>query len=301
MRLSRKQHRPAHESGIALISVLWVLLLVSTLAATTVYISRTNALFVRRAADLAEAQAAADAAIVNTLNDLSREQVSRHDALDGRVRSWQFNGIEVAISVTNEAGRIDVNAGEDNLIYAFLRSQGITDDDSRALLGGLRQWQQASDPHIETGMLPTASIQGQGSAGTQHPLLSVNELAQIPAWKSQPLGCWSNAFTVYTRSVTTNSIYAGTLDLAALKWADEHHLGDRVWVQPASISGWNTGSNSLSGEILRIVAHAKLSDTVSARVEWVGRLTANSNSPALTMRWSSSLQDHGDACPAPSV
>ena len=297
MRLSRKQHRRAREAGIALISVLWVLLLISTLATTTVYIARTNALLVRRAADLAQAQAAADAAIVNTLRDLSGEQVSGHDAIDGSVRSWQFKGVDVAISVTNEAGRIDVNAGEDDLIYAFLRSQGITENDSRVLLGDLRQWQ--GDVVQGTGMLPIANVPVHGRASNKHPLLSIDELAQIPAWKSQPLGCWSDAFTVYTASAGANSVYAGALDLAALKWADEHHLGDRGWVQSASVSAWNNGSKSLSGEILRIVAQAKLSDAVSARVEWVGRLTGNSNSPALSMHWSRGIQDHSGKCQAP--
>lgn len=299
MRLSRKQHRRVREAGIALISVLWVLLLVSTLAATTVYISRENALLVRRAADFAQAQSAADAAIVSTLSNLSDEQASRHNPTDGSVQSWQFNGIDVAISVTNEAGRIDVNAGHDDLIYAFLRSQGITEDDSRTLLGDLRQWQRGGDVQTGAGTLPITNVAGLGGPGTKHPLLSTDEFAQIPGWKSQPLGCWSDAFTVYTASASANSVYAEDMDLAALNWADEHHLGDRIWVHSGSASAWTNGSKSLSGEILRIVAQAKLSDTVSARVEWVGRLTGNSNSPALTMRWSHGTKDHSDACPAP--
>lgn len=282
-----------------MISVLWVLVLVTSLAATTVYISRTNALLVRRAADLAQAQAAADAAVINTLSSLSDEQVSRHDPVDGSIRSWQFNGAAVTISVTNESTRIDVNAAENDLIYAFLRSQGIAEDDSRALSASLRQWQQASDPGIESAM-STASVRGQGVTNTKKALLSVDELAQIPAWRSQPLRCWSDAFTVYTGSASVTSIGAGAMDLAALKWADEHHLGDKGWIN-SSVSSWTNGSKSLSGEILRIVAQATLSDAVSARTEWVGRLTGNSNSPALTMRWSRGIQDNDGACPAPSA
>ncbi len=120
----RRQSPRSPESGIALISVLWVLLLLSALAATTVYVSRTNALLVRRSLQLAQAQAAADAAIVYTLSNLSDEQVSRRGPTDGSARSWQFNGVDVTIMVTNEAGRIDVNAADDDLIYAFLISQG---------------------------------------------------------------------------------------------------------------------------------------------------------------------------------
>jgi hypothetical protein len=276
--------------------VLWVLLLVSALAATTSYISRTNALMVRRSFELAQAQAAADAAILNTLSSLSDEQLSRHNPTDGSVRSWQFNGVDIAISVTNEATRIDLNTGEDDLIFAFLRSREITEDESHALLRSLRQWQLASDPLVGTQPSPSASVATLGGSNIKHPLLSIDELAQIPPWKNQPLDCWSDAFTVYTGSTRVNSVDASALDLAALKWADEHHLGAKVWIQAAPVLGLTSRPSSLSGEILRIVAQAKFGDATGVKVEWVGRLTGNSNNPALTMRWSSRTQDHSGAC-----
>jgi general secretion pathway protein K len=294
MRLSRKQPRQHREFGIALISVLWVLLLLSSLAATTVYVSRTNAVLVRRSLQLAQAQAAADAAIVNALSNLSDEQVSRHGPLDGSARSWHFNGVDVTVSVTNEAGRIDVNEGEDDLIYAFLMSQEIAEADSHALLKDLRRWQQASDA-------PTGSTPGRNGSNAKHPLQTIDELAQIPAWKNQPLGCWTDAFTVYTGSPSINSVYAGQLGLAALQWANEHHLDDKEWLQRTPASAWTNGYQSVSGEILRIQAQAKLTDEVSARADWVGRLTGNSNGPALTMRWSHSLQNREASCQIPKA
>lgn len=297
----KQQHLRVHESGIALISVLWVLLLISTLATTTVYISRTNAILVRRAALVAQAQTAADAAIVNTLSNLSDDQISRHGQIDGSARTWKFDGVDVTVSVTNEATRIDLNAGDDHLVYAFLRSQGIADDDSRALLTDLRQWQQAGDARAEMGTEPTVGASGLHGSNAKRPLQTINELTQIPGWKNQPLDCWRDALTVYTGSVGTSGAGADVMDLAALKWADQHHLGDKQWIQSTSASGWGNTSNSLSGGILRIVARAKLADTVSARAEWVGRLTGNSNSPALTMRWSHTIEERSGRCPAPLI
>jgi len=301
MRLSPRPRHRSRESGIALISVLWVLLLLSSLAATTVYISRTHALLVRRSLQLAQAQAAADAAIIDTLSNLSDEIVSRHYPIDGSARSWRFNGVDVTISVTNEAGRIDVNAGEDDLLYAFLRSQGIAEDDSHSLLRDLRQRQQGSDADNGTTMLLAGGIPGRASSKAKYPLKAVQDLAQIPIWRNQPLDCWANALTVYTGSPSVNSIYAGELDLAALKWADEHHLSGKAWIQPTSASVWTNGPKSISGEVLRIQAQARLTDAVSAGTDWVGRLTGNSSGPALTMRWSHSLKTRDSSCQGPSV
>jgi hypothetical protein len=49
--------------------------------------------------------------------------------------------------------------------------------------------------------------------------------------------------------------------------------------------GSNPCRHITKGEVLRIETLAKISDNVNASTEWVGRLTGNSNEPALTMRW----------------
>lgn len=278
-----------------------MLLLLSSLAATTVYVSRTNAVLVRRSFQLAQAQAAADAAIIYTLSNLSDEQVSRHGPIDGTARSWQFNGVDVSIAVTVEAGRIDVNAADDDLIYAFLMSQAVAEDDSKTLLKDLRDLQQISDTEIGTTVSASTSAPVIGGSRAKYQLQSIDELARIASWKNQPLECWANTLTVYSGSPNVSSTSAVGPALSALNWAEAHHLGGKQWTLPTSASAQSNDRRAVIGEVLRIETLAKISDNVSASTEWVGRLTGNANGPALTMRWARAMRTLNGTCRAPGA
>jgi len=111
-----RRPRRSTEHGIALLSVLWVLLLLSALAEAATYVVRTNAIVTHRSLEVARAQAAADAAIVHTISQLSDEQVDRHPPTNGSGLSWEFEGFTATISVSNEAGRLDANTASSELL-----------------------------------------------------------------------------------------------------------------------------------------------------------------------------------------
>ena len=263
--LSRKSSKnllpPNHSAGIALVSVLWLLLLLSGLAATVAYIARVEALLTRRAFDLARAQAAADAAIVNTISRLSDEQPDRRPQ-PGVPLSWQFDGFDTTAVVTLEAGRIDLNLAGDELLRAFLQTQGISADGASSLLEELRL----------------------------HPLITVGELGQIPQWREQNLACWMQAFTVYSGRPDVAVADAAPDVLAAVHWMRAHSPGDSNG--PLSeITQKPSTDRSVLGEVIRVHSTATVAE-VSTSSEWIGRLTGDAARPTLTMRW-----DHGSQAP----
>jgi DNA uptake protein ComE-like DNA-binding protein len=206
---------------------------------------------------IAQAQAASDAAIVDTISKLSDEQVNRHPAL-GAVQNWDFDVTPVAVTVSDEAGRIDLNSADDELISAFLQSQGVSQDVAKKMLDELGDWK---------------------------PLESLEELRRIPGWGRQPLDCWMESLTVYTQLPGISTPDAGPAVLAALRWARSHRLGDRNWIDSdGSIAAPNL-NRSIIGEVLRIVATAAPGNGTATTSEWVGRLTGDSRQPSLTMRW----------------
>lgn len=234
-----------------------MLLLLSALAAAATYITRTNAVLTHQSLVLAQAQAASDAAIVDTISKLSDEQVDRHPAF-GIVRTWNFEGTPVAVTVSNEAGRIDINSAEDQLILAFLQSQEVSRDDAQRLLDELGDWR---------------------------PLESVEELRRIPGWNMQPLDCWMESLTVYTQLPGINTTDAGPAVLAALRWAQTHRLGDRNWIDSAAPIATPILNRSVLGDVLRIVTTATPANGTAIASEWVGRLTGDSRQASLTVRW----------------
>ena len=245
-----KQARRKRNAGIALVSVLWLVLLLSGLAATVAYVARVNALLARRSLELAEAQAAADAAIVNTISRLTAQQINRQQPL-GVLDTWEFGSVPVTITVSAEAGRIDVNAASQQLLLAFLQAHGVSAASASDLLAQLR-----SRPR---------------------PLERTEELRQIPGWQEQDLRCWLGSFTVYSGrpDVTVSDAPPGVL--TALRWlaATGGTTAAPVTASPA---------RSVLGEVVRIRVSVRVGEA-NTTSEWIGRLTGDLSRPMLTMRW----------------
>jgi type II secretory pathway component PulK len=270
--------RQSRERGIALISVLWVLLLLSGLAGAAAFMARTDAILTHKLGEYAQAESTTDAALVNAIAMISDEKTSRHPPIDGQPQSWKFQGVPITVSISNEAGRIDVNTADDDLVLAFLYSQGIGEDRAMTLLSDLRKYQHVAE--------------GPALAGT---LRTTDELKKIPSWAAQNLNCWADAFTVYTGLSSVHASDAAEQVAAALKWARDHHVGNREWTG-ASATPSSRSDQSLLGEVLRIVASTSPNPDITARSEWIGRLTGDGHQPTLTMRWSRTANAPNASC-----
>jgi hypothetical protein len=268
LKMCSKKRLGSRESGIALLSVLWALLLLSALAGAAAFMARGNSILTHRLGDIAQAEAVADAAIINAISKLSDEMPARHPIVDGQSRPWDFQAFQATVSISKDAGRIDVNAADDDLILAFLYSQRVGEDTAKTLVKDLR------------------GLQHTAYGSTQAGLRTIEELRQIPSWKTQPLDCWMDSFTVYTgqRGVSANDA-AGKIE-EALKWAQDHYAGGRDWATTQIAAPSALSARSVLGEVLRIDARVTLAPNISASSEWVGRLTGNKHQPTLTLRWS---------------
>jgi len=253
------KNRQNRELGIALISVLWVLLLLSGLAGAAAFMARTNAILTHKLGDLAQAEATTDAALVSAIAMLSDQKTSRHPRIDGQPQTWEFQGSPVAVSISNEAGRIDVNAADDDLILAFLYSQGIPEDQATIMLSDLRKHQNIAGSPAPAGTLRT-----------------VDELKRISSWATQNLDCWKDALTVYTGLPSVNSSDASEQVDTALKWARDHHMSNREWTGASVTQGARSDQSPL-GEVIRIIASTSPSADITASSEWIGRLTGDGN------------------------
>ena len=275
-----------------MISVLWLLLLLSGLAATVTAIARIHALLTHRGLEVARGEAAADAVIIQTIGALSDEQSVRHPMLHNSVKNARFGDIPVTIQVSNEAGRIDINTGSDDLLLAFLQSQGLSQERAGDLLHDLRQL-QGRDERSRGMSTDGSSIVSRSDRMLQ----AVEELRQIPSWRSERLECWVDSLTVYSQQADVYTGAATSQALAAVQWLRMHHGLDPLSPQTAM----PTDEVSPIGGVFRIRASARVSSEVVVEREWVGRLTGDIHHPALAMLWSTrQSQLFGESCSAAS-
>ncbi len=189
------RHPGTASRGIALVLVLWVIALLTVMALGLTAAQRTESTLTANALDGARFRAAADAgiayAVLNLLapppSDLDPRQTAGADPNqpaawlpDGSPHPWTFAEVPLAISVHNEASRIDLNLADANLLTALFQVLGVADDEAAALADRILDWRDeddlkglngAEDPDYEAEDLPYGAKDG--------PFTSVEELRQV--------------------------------------------------------------------------------------------------------------------------
>ena len=132
--------RERSEEGIALIAVLWMLTLLSIVAAALSLETRSSTRIARNMAENAVARAAADAGIQRAILDLVTSTVAPTDArkflADGTVYNWQFVNSKVQVSIQDEV-EIDLNEAPEELLAALFDSVGINTDTAKSLAAAI--------------------------------------------------------------------------------------------------------------------------------------------------------------------
>jgi general secretion pathway protein K len=190
------------DRGIALVLVLWVIALLTVMALGLTAAQRTESTLTANALDGARFRAAADAGIAYAVLHLLAPPPMDLGAApggvaglaqaggaggqaqewlpDGSPRPWTFAEVPLAISVSNEASRIDLNAADANVLTALLLVLGVAEDEAAALADRILDWRDpddlvglngAEDPDYAAAGLPYGAKDG--------PFTSVEELRQV--------------------------------------------------------------------------------------------------------------------------
>ena len=194
----RRGGHPAGERGIALISVLWVGVVLGALAAAVMALSRSDLDLARSQRLQAEAEAAADSAARVAIYAL----VNRADvpiAADGSVAAWRLGAAEVRVQVTSEHGRVDLNRAEPDLIATVLAEAGAETGEAERLAAAIVDFADADDAVTPSGAerpdYAAAGLPGPKNAPVEQEAEILGVLGMTAALYRRV----SDAFTVHSR------------------------------------------------------------------------------------------------------
>lgn len=195
--------RPAENRGIALVVVLWTLLLLSLIAASFLALTRGEIGVTRNAVENARAEALADAGVHRAVLGLMRPVSGGGWRVDGTVYGWRFDGVEIRVAVTDEGGKIDLNAAPDNLLQGLFVSVEVAEDAAAALVDAIVDFRDTDDLRRLNG----AEDREYEAAGLPHgaknrPFESVEELRQVFGMTGALYDRVAPALTVYSRRRT---------------------------------------------------------------------------------------------------
>ncbi len=189
----------APQRGLALVTVLWVLMLLSLIAASFTRTVRTDINLTRNLIDNAKAEALADAGVFQAIAGLFAPVHQGGWRVDGTVYAWAYGGGEIRVSVQDEGGKIDLNAGQDVLLRILFQSLGLEDQESNALADAIVDFRDPDDLRRLNG----AEDADYALAGLAHdakdaPFRAVEELHQVLGMTPALYDRIAPSLTVYT-------------------------------------------------------------------------------------------------------
>ena len=203
--------------GLALVSVLWVLTLLSLIAASFTNTTRTEIKLARNQAEAARAEAMADAALHVAILGLLTNDPQREWRADGTLYAWRFADGEVRVNVWDEGGKIDLNVAPDPVLRSLFEVVGVDDRDAAALVDAIVDFRDPNDLRQLNG----AEDRDYRDAGLPYgakdaPFETVDELRQVIGMTPPLFDSVAAALTVHGRQRTPHEATAPPLVKAAL-------------------------------------------------------------------------------------
>ena len=166
------------ERGFALLIVLWTLALLAFLVTLFAAAARTEA---RIAFNLRSAMGPewnANGAVYTTAFHLL-DRSDKHWDVDGRVHELAVPGGTVAVRVTDEANKINLDTASVDLLRALLLGVGADADTASALAGAIADWREATGRDASAAKADQYRSAGLDYTPPEKPFRSVDELAQV--------------------------------------------------------------------------------------------------------------------------
>ncbi|UOG93350.1 MAG: general secretion pathway protein GspK [Candidatus Thiothrix sulfatifontis] len=187
------------QSGVAMIVVLWMIMVMMTLAASLLYATRTETSMVDYARRSAQARAVADAAAHYAVMQLFLPNKDRELKLGGAPLLWEYEGSKVEIRVVGENGLVDIGFASPPLIRLILKQAGLDESAIERMLDTLEDFRDVDDLKRING----AEDADYDSAGLPFgakdaPFERIEELQQV-------LGMTPPLYQALTRLLTVNS------------------------------------------------------------------------------------------------
>ncbi len=141
------------QHGVVLVVVLWLLVLLTVLVASQAASSRVESELVRNRTAALQARSAAEAGLFMAIDLLASEQGSKVRTLrtDGARYHMSYQGVELTISVLDEAGKIDINAVPPSMLRNLLISLSGELERGRAVSDAILDWRDPDAARREFG------------------------------------------------------------------------------------------------------------------------------------------------------
>jgi len=263
------------QDGMALIVVLWLVVLLSIMAAGHSKNVHTDTTLAARQVQSAKARALAEAGINHVILEMLAADSDRKLPADGSLFTVRIGDDDVTIAIRDATGFVDLNAAQAELLDAALKACGVGETARRDLVDAIPDWRDGDELRrmhgIEDDDYVAAGVAWTSRDGAFE---AVDELKYLPGMSQSRYDCLAPFVTVYSGRGGLNMEYAPPALIKAL-------TGEEV---PAAEPDDDTAGGPRNGTF-HIYASASGSAASVAAIEAVVRISRASKTPFTIVDW----------------
>ncbi len=284
------------QKGIALVIVLWILLLVTISTGAYTLMARMDQLEAHTVISGTRARMAAEAAINLAVLSLRDPDELTRLVPDGRPYEFQVQDVVVEIQVTDERGKVDINAVDETTLTQLFQGHGLEGDNALYLAAAVLDWADVDEMERANGAeLPAYASEGLEVGPGNRPFLMIEELLQVLGMPWELFKKIEPALTVFSESGTPDPAYAPLEALLAipdmtvedaLNFIEERQSQDATTGVGATLPNGQVAMARGRGLTYSVLAKATLPNGVWDQVEATIRLGGSSTGlPYKVLRW----------------
>ncbi len=202
--------RPSRQPrGVAFVLVMWVIAMLSVLLGSFALVARTEGLQSRHLFDTATARYAAEAGLNLAIYGLSQSDPEQKWMADGRPYSFVFDNVQIEVSLTDDSGKIDINAADPVALTNLFKGAGLEQEQAEQLADAIQDWR---DPDDLTS-LHGAERDDYRAAGLPYsprnaPFETLSEIQQVFGMNYEIYSKIEPAITMFSGRSTPSAAYA---------------------------------------------------------------------------------------------
>lgn len=264
------------QDGMALIVVLWLVVLLSIMAAGHSRNVHTDTTLAARQVQSAKARALAEAGINHVILEMLAADSDRKLPVDGSLFNVRIGDDDVTIAIRDATGFVDLNAAKPELLDAALAACGAGETARRDLVDAILDWRDADDLRrlhgIEDDDYVAAGVAWTARDGA---FQAVDELKYLPGMSQALYDRLAPFVTVYSGRGGVNLEYAPPALITAL-------TGEELQADEAGDDGRADGPRNGT---FHVYASASGSAGTVAAIEAVVRISRTSKAPFTIVDW----------------
>jgi general secretion pathway protein K len=294
--MSIRRAPPARQQGVALVLVLWILLLVTISTSAYTLMARMDQLEAHTVLSGTRARLAAEAGMNLALLSLRDPDEAARLVPDGRPYELRYEDAAVEVRVTDERGKLDINAADEQTLLALLTGNGLDVQDATVLAAAIMDWKDGDEIERANGAeLDAYTAAGLGVGPGNRSFVMTEELLQVLGMPWDLYQKMEPGLTVYSQSGQPDPAYAPVEALLALPDMTEEAALNFVADRQSEESLNGVGAVLPSGQVAMargrgltysILAKATLPNGIWDQVETTIRLGGGPDGlPYRILRW----------------